>query len=56
MKIQQLGLAFILGGLLIAFGAVGGMEHQPKASLILQCLAAISGLSLMYVGTRLIKE
>lgn len=56
MTIQNLGAAFILGGLIIAFGAVGGMEYQPEASLILQCLAAISGLSLMYVGTKLIKE
>lgn len=56
MKLSTLGAVFIFGGLLIAFGAVGGMEHQPESSLILQCLAAISGLSLMYVGTKLIKE
>lgn len=56
MTQQKLGTAFILGGLLIAAGAVGGMDNQPEASLILQCLAAISGLSLMYVGTRLIGE
>lgn len=53
---RKLGIAFFLGGLLIAFGAVGGMEYQPESSLILQCLAAVSGLSLMYVGTKLIKE
>ena len=53
---RNLGLAFFLGGLLIAFGAVGGMEQQPQASLLAQCLAAISGLILMYTGTKLIKE
>ncbi len=53
---NKIGAAFILGGLLIAFGAVGGMEQQPEASLLAQCLAAASGLFLMFVGTRLIKE
>ena len=52
---RKLGSAFFVGGLLIAFGAVGGMEHQPEASLLAQCLAAASGLFLMYVGTHLIK-
>ena len=56
MTIQKLGAAFIIGGLLIAFGAVGGMEQQPEASLLAQTLAAVSGLVLMFVGTRLIKE
>ena len=53
---RKLGTVFFLGGLLIAFGAVGGMEHEPEASLAAQCLAAITGLSLMFVGTKLIKE
>ena len=56
MKLQHLGMAFIMGGLLIAMGAVGGMEYQPEQSLTAQCLAAISGLFLMYVGTKLIGE
>lgn len=53
---RNLGIAFFLGGLLTAFGAVGGMEHQPEQSLLLQCLAAASGLILMYTGTKLIEE
>jgi hypothetical protein len=53
---RKLGIAFFIGGLLIAFGAVGGMEYQPEASLLAQCLAAASGLFLMFVGTKLIEE
>lgn len=56
MTIQRLGAAYIIGGLLLTMGAVGGMETQPEASLLMQCLAAISGLVLMYTGTKLIEE
>lgn len=53
---RNLGTAFILGGLLIAFGAVGGMETQPEVPLLVHLAAAASGLFMMFVGTKLIKE
>ncbi len=53
---NKLGAAFIVGGLLIAFGAVGGMEQQPEVPLIVHTLAALSGVFMMFVGTRLIRD
>ena len=55
-KLGALGGAMVMGGLLIAFGAVGGMETQPDVPLLIHLLAAASGLFMMWVGTRLIKE
>ncbi len=55
-SMKTLGLVFFLGGLLLAFGAVGGMEHQPEANLVYQTAAAVIGLAWMWVGTRLISE
>jgi len=55
-KLSALGGAFILGGLLIAFGSVGGMEQQPDVPLYIHLLAAALGLIMMFVGTRLISE
>jgi len=55
-SIKILGTVFFLGGLLLAFGAVGGMEHQPEANLVYQTAAAVVGLAWMWVGTRLISE
>lgn len=43
-------------GLLIAFGAVGGMEAQPDANLALQVLAAGAGLLLMFWATKAMKN
>ena len=38
-------------GLLLTFGAVGGMEDPAKADLFLeQCAAALVGLGLMFCG------
>ena len=41
----------VLIGLLIVYGAVGGMDTVPNA-LLEQTLLAIVGLGLMYSGTR----
>jgi hypothetical protein len=38
-------------GLLLTFGAVGGMEDPAKAEYFVeQCLAALVGLGLMFCG------
>lgn len=55
-KLGALGGAFIMAGLLIAFGAVGGMEQQPDVPLYIHLLAAAAGVFMMFVGTRLIKD
>ncbi len=55
-KLGALGGAFVMGGLIITAGALGGMEHQPEVPLFVHLLAAASGLFMMFVGTRLIKE
>lgn len=52
---KTLGFAFVFGGLLIAFGSVGGMETTP-GYLWQQTLTAISGLVLMFVGTVILKD
>jgi protein-S-isoprenylcysteine O-methyltransferase Ste14 len=49
---QQTGLIRMVVGFLLVFGAVGGMEHQPEASLSLQLIAASVGLLLMMWATR----
>jgi hypothetical protein len=41
----------LVTGLLLTLGAVGGMEHQPEASLLAQSLIALLGLGLMFWGT-----
>jgi uncharacterized membrane protein len=43
-------IRFVLG-LLLVFGAVGGMDTVPDA-LMQQTLLAIVGLAVMYSGTR----
>jgi hypothetical protein len=53
---KTLGFTFFLGGLLLAFGAVGGMDTQPEAPLYLQVVTALVGLLWMWVGTRLLKD
>ncbi len=39
-------------GFMIVFGAVGGMEHNPEASLFVLIPMACVGLFLMFSGTR----
>ena len=40
----------LVTGLLLVLGAVGGMEHQPEASVLAQSLIALAGLGLMFWG------
>jgi hypothetical protein len=47
----QPGAIRLITGLLLTMGAVGGMEHQPEASLLAQSLIALLGLGLMFWGT-----
>ena len=56
MQIKTLGAVFFFGGLLLTFGAVGGMEHQPDAELWKQLVTAVVGLSWMWVGTLMFKD
>jgi heme O synthase-like polyprenyltransferase len=39
-------------GFLMVFGAVGGMENNPEASLPALILVAVIGLLLMFSGTK----
>ena len=55
-KMKTLGAMFFVGGLLLAFGAVGGMESQPEAPLYLQVITAAVGCVWMWVGARLLKD
>lgn len=48
----QKGLIRIATGFALVFGAVGGMEHSPEASLSLQLLTAAVGLALMMWAAR----
>ena len=52
----QRGLIRISLGFLMVFGAVGGMEHSPEASLCLQLLIGFAGLALMYWAARDIQK
>jgi hypothetical protein len=42
--------AFI--GFMLAFGAVGALDFDPNASLLLQTSVAVVGLLVMYSGVR----
>jgi hypothetical protein len=46
------GTIRLVVGFILVFGAVGGMEHQPEASLLAQTLIAGAGLALMLWATR----
>ena len=46
-------IRFVLG-LLIVFGAVGGLENDPDASLLVLTTIAIIGLLLMHSGAHAI--
>ena len=40
----------IIAGLLIALGAVGTLEIEPSASVLVQSAIAVVGLAVMYSG------
>jgi hypothetical protein len=48
----QRGTIRLVTGLLLVLGAVGGMEQQPEASLLLQTAIAVVGLALMLWAVR----
>jgi hypothetical protein len=52
--IMRGSIRFVVG-LLVTFGAVGGME-SPEASLLLGTAVAVIGLGIMYSGVRAMKE
>lgn len=56
-KLGAVGGAFILGGFLLMFGAVGGMDDPAKADMFwAQVFTAAIGAMWAYVGTRLIRD
>lgn len=56
-RIGALGGAFLVGGLLLAFGAVGGMENPDQANYFwAQVATAALGIMWMAVGVRLIRD
>jgi hypothetical protein len=48
----QRGTIRLVTGLLLTLGAVGGMEQQPEASLMLQTAMAVAGLALLFWAVR----
>jgi len=53
----KLAAAFIFGGLLLMFGAVGGMDDPTKADYFLeQLVMAAMGLFWMFVGTAMLPQ
>jgi hypothetical protein len=50
-------MTFIFGGVLLMFGAVGGMEDPAKADYFLeQLVIALVGVFFAFVGTRLLPQ
>lgn len=43
-------------GLIIVFGAVGGMDANPEASLLALLGLSVAGLGLMYSGARALSQ
>jgi hypothetical protein len=53
----KLAMTFILGGFLLMFGAVGGMEDPAKADYFLeQVVVALAGVFFAFVGTALLPK
>ena len=51
----KLAAAFIFGGFLLTFGAVGGMDDPTKADYFVeQLVMAVVGLFWMFVGTSML--
>lgn len=42
--------AFI--GFMLVFGAVGGLDYDPNASVFVATMVALAGLAIMYSGVR----
>ena len=48
-------IRFVLG-LIIVLGAVGTLDIDPEANVLLQTALAVVGLALMYFGSEKMKE
>jgi hypothetical protein len=56
-RIGAVGAAFLFGGLLLIFGAVGGMDNPDQIDYFwAQTATAVMGLLWMVVGVRLLKD
>ena len=56
-RVGAVGATFFFGGLMLMFGAVGGMDDPTKeAYFIQQCAAAAIGGFWMLVGARLLRD
>jgi hypothetical protein len=56
-RIGALGGIFLVGGFLLVFGAVGGMENPDQANYFwAQIATAAVGLLWMWVGARLVGD
>ena len=51
-EIVMKGSIRLIVGLLIAYGAVGTMDYDPSASVLVQSALAAVGLLIMYSGVR----
>ena len=57
MVTEKQGMFVFIVGMLITFGAVGGVENSLTNSELLQaCLVALTGLGCMGCGTLMIKQ
>lgn len=48
-------IRFIIG-FLIVFGAVGTLDYDPQADLLVQTMIALIGIAIMAWGTKSLKE
>ena len=54
--IMSFGITFFVG-LLLTFGAVGGIEQAPpESNLVNETVIAFLGLAMMYVSTLMLKD
>lgn len=50
------GSIIMLVSFLIVFGAVGGIEMNPDADLLVQMVIAVAGLAIMLTGVSAMRE